>query len=249
MESLSALFPAFNDAVTIGGLVEKTFLLLRSSRRNFEILVVDDGSTDATPQVLQQLKARFGTALRVIHHPVNRGYGAALRSGFAAASKDLVFYTDGDGQYDPGELSLLLSRLEPRVGLVNGYKIKRCDPLYRIWIGRIYNAFVRKLFRITVRDVDCDFRLMRRSLLAKTALRSETGAICVELLRELEGLGCEVVNVPVHHYPRIAGQSQFFRWHSVLATLQQLGDLYFCRRSPMHASQAELLESHPNDVQ
>ena len=82
---------------------------------------------------------------------------------------------------------------------------------------------MRKLFRITVRDVDCDFRLIRRSLLAKTCLRSDTGAICVELLRELESLGCEVVNVPVHHYPRIAGQSQFFRWRSVLATLQAVG--------------------------
>jgi glycosyltransferase involved in cell wall biosynthesis len=245
LESISALFPAFNDAVTISGLVEKTFLLLRSSGRDFEILVVDDGSADETPQVLQQLQARYGCALRLIHHPVNRGYGGALRSGFAAASKDLVFYTDADGQYDPHELSLLLERLEPQIGLVNGYKIKRHDPLYRIWIGNIYNAFVRSLFRITVRDVDCDFRLIRRSLLEKTRLRSNTGAICVELLRELQILGCRVVDVPVHHYPRTAGQSQFFRWRSVLATLRQLGYLYFRRSSPMPASAAEFLEPQP----
>ena len=247
LESVSALFPAFNDAVTIGGLVEKTFNLLRSTGRNFEILVVNDGSTDQTADVLRQLQIRYDGVLRVIHHPVNRGYGAALRSGFAAACKDLVFYTDGDGQYDPGELTLLLDRLEPRLGLVNGYKIKRHDPLYRVFIGKIYNAFVRALFHIRVRDVDCDFRLMRRSLLARTSLHSETGAICVELLQELESLGCEVANVPVHHYPRVAGRSQFFRLSSVFATLSQLGRLYFRRRASRRSSAAELLDPIQND--
>jgi len=244
LESISAFFPAFNDAATIGGLVEKTFQLLQDSGRDFEVLVVDDGSADQTPEILRQLAARYGSAFRTVRHPVNRGYGAALRSGFSAATKDLVFYTDGDGQYDPSELQLLLARLEPQVGLVNGYKIKRHDPFYRVFIGKIYNAFVRALFRITVRDVDCDFRLIRRSLLVKTCLRSETGAICVELLRELEDLGCQAVNVPVHHYPRTAGQSQFFRWRSVFATLKQLGLLYFRRRAPLRSAD-ELWEPDP----
>lgn len=224
--------------------MEKTFALLQATKRDFEVLVVDDGSSDRTPEVLRELLARYGSAFRVIRHAQNRGYGAALRSGFAAAGKDLVFYTDGDGQYDPAELSLLLDRLEPGIGLVNGYKIKRQDPFHRVVIGKIYNLFVRVLFRISVKDVDCDFRLMRRSYLSQACLRSETGAICVELLRELECLGCKSVSIPVHHYPRIAGQSQFFRWRSVYATIQQLTALYFRPRPSVSSSAGELLEPH-----
>lgn len=243
LESVSAFFPAFNDAATIGGLVEKTFRILESSGRDFEIIVVDDGSSDPTPQILQQLESRYGNVFRVIRHPYNRGYGAALRSGFSAATKEVVFYTDGDGQYDPGELRLLLGRLQPQIGLVNGYKIKRQDPRYRIYLGEIYNALARKLFRITVRDVDCDFRLIRRALLAKTCLRSESGAICVELIQQLENLGCGVVEVPVHHYARPAGRSQFFRWRAVLATLRQLVCLYFHRPASIAVSQEDLSET------
>ena len=245
LESVTAFFPAFNDASTIGSLVEKTFQILESSGRDFEIIVVDDGSRDQTPQVLQQLEARYGNVFRVIRHPVNRGYGAALRSGFSAATKDLVFYTDGDGQYDPGELPSLLARLEPQIGLVNGYKIKRHDPLFRIYIGIIYNAFVRKLFGITLREVDCDFRLIRRAFLARTCLQSETGTICVELIRQLESLECGVAEVPVHHYPRIAGRSQFFRWRSVLATLKQLACLYFYKPVGIPISAEDLPETNP----
>ena len=228
-ESISAFFPAYNDAATIGGLVETTFRLLQASGRDFEVLVVDDGSADETPQVLEHLQKQYGNAFRVIRHPVNRGYGAALRSGFAAARKDLVFYTDGDGQYDPAELANLLERMELAVGLVNGYKMKRSDPFHRIFIGKVYNAMARRLFRISLRDIDCDFRLLRRSWLEKARLQYDSGVICVEMVYKLERLGCRVVEVPVHHYPRVAGRSQFFRWRAILKTLGQLTSLYFTR--------------------
>lgn len=227
LESISAFFPAYNDASTIGGLVEKVIAVLRDTGQEFEVIVVDDGSTDDTARTLREMQARYPGVLRIVRHSVNRGYGGALRSGFEAATKDLVFYTDGDGQYDPSELALLLGRLEPGLGLINGYKIKRHDPFHRIMIGKIYNLFVRLLFRIRVKDVDCDFRLIRREYLTLARLESNTGAICVELLRELEGLGCKSADVPVHHYPRLSGQSQFFRWRSVWSTIQQLTALYF----------------------
>ena len=245
MESISVFFPAYNDSATIWGLVEKTHRYLDQSGRNFEIIVVDDGSTDETARVLAELEAQLGGSLRVIRHAANSGYGSALRSGFAAAEKDLVFYTDGDGQYDPGELPLLLDRLTPEVGLVNGYKIKRHDPFHRILIGKIYNAFVRAVFRIRVKDVDCDFRLIRREFVSKCRLRSDTGAICVELLTELGSLGCKSVDVPVHHFPRLAGKSQFFRLRSVFATLEQLAALYFRKPPVAEPEPAKLLEPHP----
>lgn len=228
-DSVSAFFPAYNDAATIGGLVEKTFRLLEASGRDFEILVVDDGSRDATPEVLERLQKQYGGVFRVIRHPVNRGYGAALRSGFAAARNDLVFYTDGDGQYDPAELTTLLARMEPSVGLVNGYKIRRSDPWHRIVIGKVYNAMARWLFGISLRDIDCDFRLLRRTLLEQARLQYDSGVICVEMVYKLERLGCRVVEVPVGHYPRLYGSSQFFRWRAILTTLGQLASLYFSR--------------------
>ena len=227
VESISAVFPAYNDAPTIGGLVDKTFALLRSTGRDFEIVVVDDGSADRTSEVLAQRRSQYGDTLRLVRHPLNRGYGAALRSGFDAASKELVFYTDGDGQYDPAELHLLLERLTPSIGLVNGYKIKRHDPLYRIVVGKTYNVFVRLVFRLQVRDVDCDFRLIRRSLLQQARLESNSGVICVEIINSLQRLGCQMAEVPVHHYPRQAGRSQFFRFRAVSETLIQLVYLFF----------------------
>jgi glycosyltransferase involved in cell wall biosynthesis len=224
--SLSVFFPAYNDAPSLPELVGKTFAVLDSQVEDYEVIVVNDGSQDDTGAVLEQLRQQHAPRMRVITHPANRGYGGALRSGFAAATKELVFYTDGDGQYDVGELPKLLSLMSPEVGLVNGYKLERNDPWHRIWIGKIYNAFSRFLFRIRIRDVDCDFRLMRREILQKAELISTSGTICVELVRKLELSGCGVREVGVHHYPRLHGRSQFFRLQSLLQTLFQLVRLW-----------------------
>jgi glycosyltransferase involved in cell wall biosynthesis len=158
----------------------------------------------------------------VVTHQQNRGYGGALRSGFQAAEKEFVFYTDGDGQYDVGELPRLMECVGPATGLVNGYKLERHDPAHRIWIGRIYNLCARLLFRIRIRDIDCDYRLIRRALLDKIQLTSTSGTICVELVRKLELSHCQVVEVSVHHYPRLHGTSQFFRLRSLASTFGQL---------------------------
>ncbi|MBI4891107.1 MAG: glycosyltransferase family 2 protein, partial [Acidobacteria bacterium] len=189
--------------------------------------VVNDGSYDETALVLQSLQARYGARLRVVTHPANRGYGGALISGFQASTMDFVFYTDGDGQYDVGELPLLLAAVRPAVGLVNGYKLDRHDPLHRIWIGKVYNAFARTLFRVRLRDIDCDFRLIRRQLLSSSPLVSTSGTVCVELVKRIEMSGAEVVEIPVHHYPRLHGRSQFFRIRSLFTTLAQLIALYW----------------------
>ena len=220
--SVSVFFPAYNDAPSLPALIERTFEVLAAHSTDYEVIVVNDGSFDDTGEVLARLAERFAPLLRVITHPENRGYGGALRSGLGAAKKDLVFYTDGDGQYDVGELPKLLRLMGPDVGLVNGYKLERNDPWHRIWIGNTYNFCARLLFRIRIRDVDCDFRLIRRSLLEEVRLSSTSGAVCVELVRKLELAPYRVVEVGVHHYARLHGRSQFFRVRSLAVTLSQL---------------------------
>jgi glycosyltransferase involved in cell wall biosynthesis len=224
--SLSVFFPAYNDAPSLPSLIGRTFSILEEAVEDFEVIVVNDGSRDGTARVLSDLQQVHGPRLRIITHEVNRGYGGALRSGFAAATRDYVFYTDGDGQYDVGELPLLLRLARPHVGLVNGYKLERHDPWHRVLIGRVYNAFARALFHIHIRDIDCDYRLIRRELLADLGLTSTSGTICVELVRQLELSGCGTAEVGVHHLPRLHGSSQFFRLRSLATTFAQLAELY-----------------------
>jgi glycosyltransferase involved in cell wall biosynthesis len=224
---LSVFFPAFNDARSLPDLLAKTFDVLQSFVCDYEVIVINDGSTDNTGEVLDQLRHLYAPYLRVVTHPQNRGYGAALMTGFTHARKEFVFYTDGDGQYDPADLVSLLEAVTANTGLVNGYKTKRHDPWHRVAIGWLYNQFARRLFQIRLRDIDCDFRLIRRSVLEQCQLSSTSGTICVELVRRIEMSGAEVVELPVHHYPRLHGRSQFFRIRSLLATFWQLWALIF----------------------
>jgi glycosyltransferase involved in cell wall biosynthesis len=225
--ALSVFFPAYNDAPSLPGLIARTFAVLERNVADYEVIVVNDGSWDDTAAVLEKLRAEHSPYMRVITHPQNRGYGGALRSGFAAAKKEYVFYTDGDGQYDVGELTRLLELAGPETGLVNGYKLERQDPAHRVWIGSTYNFCARLLFRIRIRDIDCDYRLIRRELLDRIHLTSTSGTICVELVRKLELSGCEVREVGVRHYPRLHGRSQFFRVRSLAITFYQLLRLWF----------------------
>jgi glycosyltransferase involved in cell wall biosynthesis len=224
--SLSVFFPAYNDAPSLPALVRKALATLEQYVADYEVIVVNDGSHDRTGEVLEELGRECSPWLRVVTHAHNRGYGGALRSGFAAAQKEFVFYTDGDGQYDVGELPRLLELAGPATGLVNGYKLERHDPRHRVWIGSVYNFCARLLFRIRIRDIDCDYRLIRRALLDEIHLTSTSGTICVELVRKLELSGCQVVEIGVHHYPRLHGRSQFFRIRSLVVTLLQLVRLW-----------------------
>jgi len=214
---LTMFFPAYNDGGTIASMVVGALLAARELTPDHEVIVVNDGSRDMTPAVLDEL-ARLYPQVRVVHHAANRGYGGALRSGFEHASKEYVFYTDGDAQYDPAEVRLLWERMDEGIDLVNGYKISRSDPLHRIVIGRAYHHFVKLLFGLGVRDVDCDFRLMRRAVFDKVQLTKNSGVICLEMMKKIQDAGFRIAEVPVHHYHRAYGKSQFFNVRRILRT-------------------------------
>jgi glycosyltransferase involved in cell wall biosynthesis len=223
--SITAFFLCYNDAGTIPSMVIVADRALRDLTEDYEIIVGNDASTDRSAEIVTELQALY-PRLRVLNHETNRGYGGNLRSGFAAATKDLIFYTDGDGQYDPSELSLLFKHLAPDVDVVQGWKIQRHDPLHRVIIGKLYHEVVRAWFGLHLRDVDCDFRLIRRHVLESFPLESSTGCITVELMTRIEMGGFNVREVPVHHYHRVHGQSQFFNFRRVGATLVQLFELW-----------------------
>ena len=224
--SISVFFPAYNDAGTIAGIVILADSTLRSLTDDYEIIVVNDGSRDHTAMVLSELEKLY-PRLRVVHHSSNMGYGAALRTGFATACKDLVFYTDGDAQYDVRELELLLPLMTEEVDMVNGYKINRSDPLHRIIIGKIYCWVVKLAFNIKIKDVDCDFRLVRRSHFNRVKLSSTSGTICVEMVKSLQDAGLRFAEAPVHHYHRAYGKSQFFNFRRLFKTFRDLTRLWW----------------------
>jgi glycosyltransferase involved in cell wall biosynthesis len=222
---LSIFFPAYNDSGTIASLVIAARRTASRLTPDFEILVVNDGSSDNTRDIADELAHTY-PEVRVVHHPRNRGYGGALRTGFQEARKDVIFYTDGDAQYDPTELEVLWTRLGPDVDLVNGYKISRSDPLHRIVLGRVYHHTVKLLFGLRVRDVDCDFRLLRRSIFDRVALEHNSGVICLEMMKKIQDAGFRIAEVPVHHYHRSFGTSQFFNFRRLFRTVVDVARLW-----------------------
>ncbi len=224
--SISVFFPAYNDAGTIASMIVLADRTLRRLTNDYEIIVVNDGSTDHTAQVLTEMESKY-TRLRVIHHPTNLGYGGAIRTGLNSATKELIFYTDGDAQYDVRELESLLPLMTAETEWVNGYKINRSDPLHRVWIGKLYCWAVKLSFGIKIKDVDCDFRLIRRSGYERVKLYSSSGTICVEMMKCFQDAGLRFAETPVHHFHRAYGKSQFFNFRRLFKTLKDLSRLWW----------------------
>lgn len=224
---ISVFFPCYNDFHTIGSLVEKTFTILPTLTDDYEIVVIDDGSSDGSQKLLLDLAEKYPKTFRPIFHKKNRGYGGALKDGFKSARHDLVFYTDGDGQYNVAELPILWDLMTPDVNFVNGIKMERMDFVYRVIVGNFYALLMRWAFLLPIYDVDCDFRLIRRSLLLKLNLESNSGSICVELVKKAQKAGAKFRQVSVHHYPRKYGESQFFKPIRLLKTFKELVPLWW----------------------
>ena len=206
MPALSFFFPAHNEAANIEALVLEALAALPALADDFEIIAVDDGSRDETPQIADRLAAEHAP-VRAVHHPVNRGYGAAVRTGLAAARHPLVFFTDGDRQFRVADLARLLDRLaeDDDPDVVVGYRLRRADPLVRLLYARAYRLALRIFYGLPVRDPDCAFKLFRRAALEDIQLESGGAFMSAELLIKLRQRGRLIVEAGVAHYPRTAG--------------------------------------------
>ena len=225
-KSVSIFYPCYNDWGTMGSMVMLTVQTAEKLELDYDITLVDDGSDAHTLALLDEIEATY-PQVHTVRHEKNRGYGGALRSGFKAASREWIFYTDGDAQYDVRELENLMAHATDDVDVVQGYKITRHDPLHRIVIGRVYHYLVKCLFALKLRDVDCDFRLIRRSVFDTVQLESDSGVICCEMMTKIQRAGFRVVETPVHHYQRAHGKSQFFNFPRIARVARQLSALWF----------------------
>ena len=221
--SIYVFFPCYNDAGTINIMVLRALQVLRDVSDDYEVYVFDDGSTDDSVAVLEELKRVYPNEFWYETHAKPYGYGGQIKAAIQAARKEWFFYTDGDAQYDARELSLLVEKIADEMDVVNGYKIKRQDPLIRIVVGYAYQYFIKFIFGLKIRDVDCDFRLMRRKIFDVVELESTSGTITFEMVKKIQDAGYRFVEVPVHHYYRQYGTSQFFNFSRVGRTLAAVG--------------------------
>lgn len=206
---LSFFFPAHNEEANLAGLIEEALATLPALAETFEIIVVDDGSTDATAGTAEALAIQHPDVVRLVRHPVNLGYGAALRSGFGAARYELIAFTDGDRQFKVADLGRLIERLvEPDTpDVVVGFRIKRADPLVRTLYARAYRLANRVFFGLRATDVDCACKLFQRAALEGIRVESGGAFFSAELLIRLQAAGRRVSEVGVPHYPRTAGSA------------------------------------------
>ena len=204
--ALSFFFPAHNEAENIGKLVAEALEVLPNLADEYEVIAVDDGSKDATPHLADELAAAH-PQVRVVHHEVNKGYGAALRSGFRAALYDLVCFLDGDRQFKVEDIARLLDRMAgpDNPDVVVGYRIKRADPFIRTAYARAYRLALRIFYGLGVRDVDCACKLFKRAALEGVRLESGGAFLSAELLIKLKQRGRAIAETGVPHYPRTAG--------------------------------------------
>jgi glycosyltransferase involved in cell wall biosynthesis len=224
---LSYFFPAHNEEANLGGLVAEALETLPTLADTFEIIAIDDGSRDRTAAIADALAAAHPDIVRVVHHPTNLGYGAALRSGFGAARYDLVAFTDGDRQFKVADIGRLTTRLAApdAPDVVVGFRIKRADPLVRTLYARAYRLANRIFFRLEITDVDCACKLFRREALAGLRVESGGAFFSAELLIKLRAAGRTVVEVGVPHYPRTAGSATGAKPQVVLRAVRDFWSL------------------------
>jgi glycosyltransferase involved in cell wall biosynthesis len=224
-DTISAVLPAFDEEENIETAARRLADALRAlNLRDWEIIIVDDGSRDRTGEIADHLAAEDPDHIRVFHHDPNQGYAAALRTGFTSARHQLIFYTDSDNQFDVREISALLPLIE-QADLVCGFRIYRFDPLTRLVLSWGFNLLVRIIFRIKVRDIDCAFKLYRREIFDRIEIESKKFFVDAEILAKARYYGFRMVETGVRHYPRPAGRSTVRPSH-IFSTLRELARIW-----------------------
>ena len=223
--SISLFFPCHNEQDNVEPMTRKALEVLASCSDDYEVIIVNDGSKDNTGAIADRL-AQEDPRVHVVHHPVNRGYGGALQSGFRAATKEWVFYTDGDGQFDLAELPGLLDLTE-KYDIITCYRRQRQDPFIRKLNAWAWGKLVRFIFSLKIKDIDCAFKLYRREIFDKIKMCSEGALIDTEILARAQRAGYSMVQRPVSHYPRQAGQQS---GANIRVVLRAFGELLKLRR-------------------
>jgi glycosyltransferase involved in cell wall biosynthesis len=222
--SISVFFPCYNEQDNIARTAEQALDVLEKLTADFEVIIIDDGSSDATGQIADRI-ADQNSRVKVVHHPTNLGYGAALQSGFKAATKKLVFYTDGDGQFDIKEMPPLLPLIK-QYDIVSCYRLNRQDNLIRKINGWAWTKLVCLLFGMKIRDIDCAFKLYKREIFDKIDLVSAGALIDAEILARAVRKGYTVTQRPVHHYPRRAGEQTGANLRVIFRAFKELFKLH-----------------------
>jgi len=220
--SLSIILPAYNDELTIGNVVDSLLMYIKPAVKDIEIIIVEDGSPGKTPVVCDDLSRRY-SEVKVIHHKENMGYGVTLRDGFAFAKGELIFYTDGDNQYDMKDLLTALNIFgEKGIDAIIGYRKKRADGIIRFLISRVYNILVKIIFFINVKDVNCSFKLFKNAVLRTLKLNSRTGFIDAEMVYELKKKRYSFKEIAVTNFPNKFRRSNFVNPQLTLRMLQEM---------------------------
>lgn len=217
---ISVFFPCHNEQDNIAALVQKTLEVLPQISDDYEIIIVNDGSTDNTARVAETL-ASENAKIHVINHSVNQGYGGALQSGFRAATKEWVFYTDGDGQFDIAELTDLLELID-QADIITCYRIKRAESAIRKLNAWAWSRLVNRLFKLNIRDVDCAFKLYKREIFDKIEMHSTGALIDTEILARARNAGYTMIQKGVRHYPRQAGTQSGASLKVILRAFKEL---------------------------
>lgn len=218
--SISVFFPCYNEQDNIARTARLAIDVLQKLGADYEVIIVDDGSSDATAKIADEIAGQ-NNRVKAVHHPTNLGYGAALQSGFKAAAKELVFYTDGDGQFDINELPLLLPLIK-QYDIVSCYRLNRQDNLIRKLNGWAWTKLVCFLFNMNVRDIDCAFKLYKREIFDNIRLSSRGALISAEILARAVRKGYTITQRPVHHYPRTAGVQTGAKLRVILRAFKEL---------------------------
>jgi glycosyltransferase involved in cell wall biosynthesis len=241
---LSCFFPAYNEAENLETLLSEALQVLPEHAERFEIIVVDDGSTDATAQIVTAWGDKH-PEIKLVAHDGNQGYGRALRTGLECATGDAVFFTDADRQFRLRDIQRLIEIYEPGMVAV-GYRIKRHDPFHRLVVARVYHHVLRLVFGLRVHDVDCAFKLLGREALNKVMddLESESAFISPEILIRAQKKGLRVVEVGVPHYPRTAGKPKGATLAVILRTVREIISMRR-RIGSLGASESKLISPPP----